>query len=289
MQQIDALKTAPQTYDELEGRCSGDCGPSFEASAAPKNPWGQVKTPSRGPVEAIGNYSAGCLRGASKIVETSAFAIMRPARNRYYGHPDLLAFIETLARKSQDMGLMLVGDLAQPRGGPTMSTHVSHQTGLDVDIWYSRLPQGSTPSREEREKTASVNMVLPDFGGLNDQWDPRVVGFLKTASEQPKVQRILVNPVIKREACRLHKGEDWLGKLRPWWGHDDHTHIRLLCPADSKHCQAQEAVPPGDGCDASLDEWFTERKKKENQDNNTNPKPPEMPKLPAACAQVLAD
>jgi hypothetical protein len=50
----------------------------------------------------------------------------------------------------------------------------------------------------------------------------------------------------------------WMSKVRPWYGHDDHIHVRLKCPADSPNCRAQPPVPGGDGCDKSLDHWFTD-------------------------------
>ena len=34
-----------------------------------------------------------------------------------------------------------VGDMAQPRGGPLPFGHASHQTGLDVDIWFTLTPR----------------------------------------------------------------------------------------------------------------------------------------------------
>ena len=49
-----------------------------------------------------------------------------------------------------------------------------------------------------------------------------------------------------------------MSKVRPWYGHADHIHVRLKCPADSPNCRAQPAVPAGDGCDKSLAHWFAD-------------------------------
>jgi hypothetical protein len=49
-----------------------------------------------------------------------------------------------------------------------------------------------------------------------------------------------------------------MSKVRPWYGHADHIHVRLKCPTDSPDCRAQLAVPAGNGCDKSLNHWFAD-------------------------------
>lgn len=263
--------------------------PAPADAARTSNPWSRVKAPSRGPAEAIGAYTSGCLRGALTLSQESAdYQVMRPSRNRFHGHPDLVDFLADLSGRSRELGVVLVGDMAQPRGGPTMSNHVSHQTGLDVDVWYLMLSPGKTLAPEERESLAAPNMVVPEFEGLEkDQWDPKIIELLRFAAEAPRVQRILVNPVIKREVCTAYPGQAWVAKLRPWWGHDDHFHARLLCPEGSPRCEAQEPIPAGDGCGAELSEWFTPEKKRQARERR--PQPLGMPKLPKACDGVLAE
>src|SRR5262249_51802528 len=76
-------------------------------------------------------------------------------------------------------------------------------------------------------------------------------------------------------------GASWLRKLRPWWGHDDHFHVRLRCPTGDAECQVQEPIPPGDGCGADLAWWFTEEARKPQP--RTSVKTP----LPVACDAIL--
>jgi penicillin-insensitive murein endopeptidase len=262
--------------------------------SVPENPWRRVGIPAPGKAESIGFYSAGCLRGASELTEDIGILLMRPSRRRMFGHPDLLGFVTGLSARAAGAGLgkLLVGDVAQPRGGPTLSGHASHQTGLDVDIWFQTLPSGSTLTPEQKESMSAPNMVVPDFERLDPQsWRPQTIDLLRLAAKSPRIDRIFVNPVIKREACRLHRGEAWLGRLRPWWGHDDHFHARLNCPDGDKACRTEEdPVPPGDGCDATLDYWFTREMKERARRERTEPPPtPRMPVLPGACAKVLSD
>jgi len=213
---------------------------------------------------------------------------MRLSRNRNWGHPSLVKFLERLSAKAAKKGWpgLLVGDMAQPRGGPMITGHASHQVGLDADIWLTPMPD-RTLTRQEREETSATMVVADSRRDVDPKiWTPAHFEVIKAAAQDPEVERIFVNPAIKRALCAQldHTGPDhgWLHKIRPWYGHDEHFHVRLSCPADSLDCTGQPPVPPGDGCDASLDWWFQLRP----PTVPAVPRPPK-PKLPAQCAAVL--
>jgi penicillin-insensitive murein endopeptidase len=66
-----------------------------------------------------------------------------------------------------------------------------------------------------------------------------------------------VNPAIKKWLCDTVKGDrKFLHKITPIMGHDDHFHVRLVCPADNPGCQNQPAIPADEGCGKSLDKWI---------------------------------
>jgi penicillin-insensitive murein endopeptidase len=258
-------------------------------------PWSKVKTPSSGNRHSIGGYSEGCLDGASRLpLDGHGFQAMRPSRNRFYGTAELVDFIGRLTNATMDqkIGVLLIGDMGQPRGGPMPPPgHASHQIGLDVDIWFWLNPdaQYRPLTTAERETLSAISMVDLDKKVIKKEfWRPEHVKILEIASEQPDTERIFVNPVIKRELCETlpaaHRG--WLRKLRPWYGHDDHFHVRLKCPPGNKLCKGQDPVPPGDGCD-QLDWWFSpEAREAEKQVSSAVRK---MPTLPSLCDQVLKD
>ena len=217
---------------------------------------------------------------------------MRLSRNRYWGMPELVAYVEKLARdaRAEDgwPGL-LVGDLSQPRGGPMVSGHASHQIGLDVDIWFVPMPD-RTLTPEEREAISAISLIKP---GTNVQLDPALwtdgLGrLLKRAASYPEVERIFVNAGIKKKLCDT-AGSDraWLRKIRPWYKHDDHFHVRLSCPPGLAGCKGQEAVPAGDGCGENLAWWLGPAPYR------PAPKPAKpapdltMASLPALCREVL--
>jgi len=260
------------------------CPPDDAMAEPAKVAFGAIRNPSAGPAAPHGGYAAGCIAGAVALPETGpGWQAVRLSRNRTWGHPDLIAFIERLSGAAQEQGWpgLLVGDLGQPRGGPMASGHRSHQIGLDADIWLQPATRPGL-SREAREAISTPSLVTPDQMGVNGGWTPAHARLLKAAASDPAVARIFVNAAIKRELCRsTPEGDrDWLRKIRPWWGHDSHFHVRLACPAGGEGCADQDPPPAGDGCDASLDWWFT--------DEALHPPPPD-PKAPPRPELTLAD
>jgi len=262
--------------------------PSPDASA--KELFGHAVKPAPLAARAIGYYIKGCLSGAVALpVDGKTWQVMRLSRNRNWGHPKLVQFLERFAARVPALAGwpgILVGDLAQPRGGPMLTGHLSHQVGLDADIWLTPMPP-RTLSREEREEISAINMVAEDWNDIDPKaWTPAHLKVIKAAAADPTVERVLVNPAIKKALCR-EAGSDraWLHKVRPWYGHNWHMHIRIGCPKDSPECKGQPAVPPGDGCGKELDWWFSAAARK------PRPKGPErvmkLSELPLACRQVL--
>jgi len=221
--------------------------------------WAKVAEPTEGPSEVVGSYANGCLLGGVALPEEGpGFQTIRRAHNRFWAHPSLKVWLDAYGQRLQSLGInALVADVAQPRGGPMPSGHGSHQVGLDMDIW---LRPGPLPSAELFNPKA-YSVVQPDGQSIDpESWTPQMLVMLREAAKAPGVERIFVNAAIKRHLCQTLPPDDrdWLGHVRPWWGHDAHFHVRLSCPADSPDCQKQEPVPSGDGCGASLDWWFTE-------------------------------
>lgn len=251
--------------------------------------WARISAPYRGPAAAIGNYSAGCLRGAEKLpLDGPGFQVMRPSRKRYFGHPSLVRYIKSLGERLQSvsstkMPLMLVGDLGRPRGGPMISGHASHQSGLDVDIWYLMKPKRL--ARKERESLSAVSMVS---GGKLRGWTERETKLVAAAASFDEVERIFVDAAIKKHFCENSPEAPWLYKLRPWWNHADHLHVRLRCPAGDASCQAQEPLDPANpGCGTELAWWFTPEAEEEWKKKIAVRAAREFPNLPKECETLV--
>ena len=190
---------------------------------------------------------------------------MRLSRNRHWAHPELIATVKKLSRDGEKVGWngLLVGDLTQPRGGPMLSGHASHQAGLDADIWLTPMPDRRL-TRKERESLSATSMLFRRANGklTNQKLDTKRftkahAGIIRTAAQYGNVERIFVHPTIKRELCRQHPNKPgWLRKVRAQFGHHYHFHIRIGCPAGSPGCKPQAPVPSY-GCDqATMDYWF---------------------------------
>jgi penicillin-insensitive murein endopeptidase len=262
-----------------------------DPALAAKELFGRKPSPASLQARSIGFYAKGCLAGATALpINGRTWQVMRLSRNRNWGHPHLIRFLEKFADKGAKVGWpgLLVGDISQARGGPMLTGHASHQVGLDADIWLTPMPNREL-SREEREEMSATNVVRGDKKDVDPTiWTPAHFSIIKAAAMEHDVERIFVNAAIKKAMCR-QAGSDrsWLYKVRPMWGHNYHFHIRMRCPPDSPGCKPQEPPAHSDGCGHELDWWFT--------DAVLHPKPKPKPKrdhikmadLPAACRQVL--
>ncbi len=263
-----------------------------------KQLFGKVKASANLKPRAIGFYSKGCLAGAKALpVDGPAWQAMRLSRNRNWGHPDLVKMVERLATESREKdgwpGL-LVGDLSQPRGGPMLTGHRSHQIGLDADIWFSPMPDRRL-TRTEREKLSATSMLASKTAVDPKVFKPGHVQLLKRAAEYEEVERILVHPAIKKAVCDQATGDrKWLAKVRPFWGHHYHFHIRIGCPAGSANCKPQAPTTGDDGCGKEIDYWFDlftkppPKPKPDEPKKKIKPRPPlTLAGLPGECREVL--
>jgi penicillin-insensitive murein DD-endopeptidase len=259
---------------------------SVASPATLASTWGDVLLPVPGPPRAIGSYTAGCVQGAVSLPpEGQGFQTMRRDRRRFFGHPLLVRYLQELgaATAQQGLGVLLIGDLGQARGGPMPYGHRSHQIGLDADIWFWLPPAGTALTPVERQIIPAPSMLTADGSALDGSaWSQRQAHVLRLAADVAAVARIFVNPVIKRALCEQSPGASWLRKIRPWWGHNHHFHVRLHCPTGESTCQNQDLLPGGDGCGADLAWWFSEEARQP-------PPPMDTPKvpLPAACEAIL--
>jgi penicillin-insensitive murein endopeptidase len=280
-----------------------DAGPNPSSAALSSAAlWSAQRSPAPGPAQAIGAYAGGCLQGAVPLPEHGAgYELLHPSRRRTFGHPEMVAYIERLAAAAaagkaaggRARPPLVIGDLSQARGGPTPSGHRSHQSGLDADIGYAApvgLPAGRLKPRD-RERLAPPAVVDLRTNQMTAAWGPRVARLLATAASDAAVDRIFVHPAVKRALCQgPARAAEWLARVRPWWGHHDHFHVRLKCPPQSPLCQPQDPLPPaeGSGCGESLAWWFSDDAQATRARRQQAEKSQAAPPLPAACAALVA-
>lgn len=248
-------------------------------------PWESIRTPVKGQVQSVGGYSNGCIIGAQPLaLKGEGYQVIRSIKNRYYGHPQLLSYLQNLAKRAKASGIppILIGDMGMPAGGRFSSGHASHQTGLDADIWLRFGPMDDATARNP----AGLATIMVDRATKRvDEtlWTAQHTQLLKLAASDSRVDRIFVNPAIKVKLCTT-AGSDraWLRKIRPWYAHDSHFHVRLGCPSDAPSCENQAPVPAGDGCGAELYSWFEPPKPSSKPKSKTLPQPPQL------CQMILS-
>ena len=259
--------------------------------SCPAAAWaGDARGPAPGPVRIIGGPAiGGCIAGAVRLPDDGeGFQTIHADRSSFWGAPVTMAGVAALARMAAKAGLpsLLVEDISNPRGGPMPGGHVSHQIGLDVDVALDMRPRPPLdPAARDSIEIASL-VAANQRDVVPDLWSGRVEMLLRFAAGLPGLDRVLVNPAIKRHLCETVTGDrDWLRRIRPWYGHAAHMHISFACPADQPECVPIAPPPPGDGCDASLQWWFDRL----DAPAAAKPGPAAKPRRPpAACEAILA-
>ena len=261
-----------------------------------KNLFGAHRLPTDQAPRAIGSYANGCMSGARALpIDGPAWQVMRLSRNRNWGHPAVVSLVERLAVEAKERdgwNGLLVGDLSQPRGGPMLSGHASHQIGLDADIWLNPMPNRTLTAKEREEIQGRI--VVKDRKNIDPNiWTEAHARLIKRAASYPEVARIFVHPPIKASLCKWAKGDrSWLAKVRPYFGHNYHFHIRINCPKGSTKCknQARASPPDGTGCGNELSYWLGE-KPWPRPDPKPRKPPPErhltLKSLPGECRAVV--
>lgn len=285
-------------------------GPIVHEPIPARAQFGFVLEPTKAAAAPIGSYARGCLTGAVALPPSgAAWQVMRPSRNRNWGHPELVDFIERFAtdmHEREGWTGLLVGDMSQPRGGPMLTGHASHQIGLDVDFWFSPMPL-RTLSAQERETMEPELLAQPDGTAvLPDHWNESWLRLLRRAASYPAVARIFVHPAIKKALCAVPMTDRaWMSKVRAYFGHNDHFHVRIHCPVGTPSCIPQADPGKDDGCGPELAYWqkvvstpaAPPREPPPQIAKNTDgpvvaaakPHALTLAEMPAACAGVIAD
>ena len=278
------------------------------AEALANKLFGAMALPSQQAPMPIGTYARGCGAGLVELPESGpSWQVMRLSRHRNFGQPVLVEYLEDLSRSAQKIGWagLYIGDMGQPRGGPMVSGHASHQIGLDADVWMLP-PQRLNLTENERESISSIPVRSADQLSVTANWTKQHRALLKAAASDPRVDRIFIAAAVKIEMCKTATAADtaWLQKIRPEAGHETHMHVRLKCPKGARLCQTQkptvsELSHGGSGCDETLTWWVSDEylhpKKAPKPVKPVKPKPRKkgpreftMADLPKQCADVLS-
>ena len=241
-----------------------------------KKIFGNFTSPTQLSSESIGRYNKGCLDGGVELpTKGETWQHINSKRGRNWGHPTLIDFTKELSVKATQLGWkgLYIGDLGNPRGGPTPYGHAAHQVGLEVDIKFKKpkslnlsIKDSHNDHRYGKPSFKEINVVAKNQKNVNSNWTREHMDILKIAAKDERVNKIFVNAAIKVWMCKNAGLEDrsWLMKIRPERGHSEHFHIRLKCPQGSANCvntPLWNKYKNVDGCDKQLAWWVTDRLK----------------------------
>ena len=241
-----------------------------------KKIFGNFTSPTQLSPESIGGYNKGCLNGGVELpIKGETWQHINSKRGRNWGHPTLIDFTKELSVKATQFGWkgLYIGDLGNPRGGPTPYGHAAHQVGLEVDIKFKKpkslnlsITDSHNDHRYGKPSFKELNVVAKNQKNVNSNWTREHMDILKIAAKDERVNKIFVNAAIKVWMCKNAGSEDrsWLMKIRPERGHSEHFHIRLKCPQGSSNCvntPLWNKYKNIDGCDKQLAWWVTDRLK----------------------------
>ncbi len=240
----------------------------------------------------IGSYSNGCIKDSQALnLKHPYYQVLRTQTRRFYADKTMINFIDRLAIKTheQNLPILLIGDTSLKYGGRFQhSNHASHQMGLDVDIWFKMVNKPLT--QKELKSPTAISVVAPNFLEVNKNYTPQIYTLIKTAALDTEVDRIFVNPAIKERLCLDAPENDrmWLHKVRPWWGHNAHMHVRLKCPEGNSLCQTQAPIPSsGDGCGMEVTSWLDEIRFPKPKKPGAKVKPKKLPDPPIECVELF--
>lgn len=274
--------------------------PQAQEERTAKQAFGAVKLPNAASPEPLGFYAKGCMSGAMALpTDGPTWQAMRLSRNRRWGNPVMIDLLEQFSRDAANLGWgsgILVGDISQPRGGPMLNGHASHQIGLDADVWFTPKPAQPMTAQQREDMPFTSMLDKSKFLTVDSRkWTSTHARLVMQAASYPQVQRVFVNPAIKKKLCQTWTGDrSLLGKVRPVYGHDEHFHIRMNCPPGAAGCERQAATPSTDDCDSkALAWWFTKEPWAPPKPADPNKKPVKprqvmVSDLPRACAAVLS-
>ena len=241
----------------------------------------------------IGFYTHGCLAGGVALpINGKTWQVMRLSRNRNWGHPDLVAFLERLAAKVPKVRLARAAgrrhgaaarraDAHRPRqpSGRARCRHLAHADAEDAaDARGARGDVGDQRGRRGQEGRRSEDLDAGPFradqgGGRG----PEGRAHLRQCGDQ------------EGAVPRGRQGPRLAAQGAPVVGAQLSFPCPHRLPGRQPGCKAQDPAGETEGCGKELDCWFSP--------GVLNPPPPKEPPkprppltmadLPAACRQVL--
>ncbi|MCX5742737.1 MAG: penicillin-insensitive murein endopeptidase [Proteobacteria bacterium] len=189
--------------------------------------------PSRAPVE---RGVDGPLRNGTPMPASEGYHVRRP--DRAFGEPQVVAYLRAAIGEVRalypDVHVLAVGDLSARHGGK-IGDHLSHQTGVDVDLGFyfhhqpSNYPAQFVAANGDLDLEATWALLVALSRSV-DLPDGASMMFLDYDLQARLVKWAIASGTPKADLEVLFqypRGKDaMVGLIRHWPGHADHVHVR---------------------------------------------------------------
>lgn len=205
--------------------------------------------------ESVGTYWQGTLKNAVNLHDFSNPYIesLSPKAHQYAAEPLLEALQRMATWVNERWGKKLqVGDLSKRDGGK-LARHETHQLGLDADIAYLSL----NPKTDGHRSKAEHNKFRETFivnGKISAEFDAeKNYELIRHAIQTYPVDRVFVACKVKEELLKVAERfplerDALFAKITAYPHHNDHFHVRLLCPDTNFKCKSDLKVWKDIGC-----------------------------------------
>lgn len=201
-----------------------------------------AEKPAKGP-QSLGAPNGGKLAHGDKM--TSNRSVEVRGGGHAYGTPELVQVLKRAAakvRKKHKGSVLFVGDLSAKRGGPLFG-HNSHQSGRDADVgFYMKHDDGKQVNPHRFVPFGSDGRARD--GGIVRFDDERNWMFVEALITDPKVdvryvfismglrKRLLTYAAQKKKVAPDLYAKAAAALMSPSDVdvHDDHFHVRIVCP-----------------------------------------------------------
>ncbi|HSD88010.1 MAG TPA: penicillin-insensitive murein endopeptidase [Kofleriaceae bacterium] len=174
--------------------------------------------------------------GFEPLAQGDGYELRRPSRA--YGAPNVIehlrSTIAVVRALYPEVHTLAIGDISAEHGGK-LDNHVSHKTGLDVDVgfYFKKVPDGYPDRFVDANATLDLEAtwaLLTAFARTQDADDGVGIIFLDYAVQKKLYDWAHARGTPDEDLAQLlqyPRGKDAGGLVRHWPNHADHMHVRF--------------------------------------------------------------
>lgn len=195
------------------------------------------------PSEAIGPTNRGRLESPVRLPSHRGYVVRTPARA--YGTEETIRWIvdafDAVDRKFKHTKVVRIHDISDRNGGK-LRDHKSHQNGRDADISYYQKQCGVNGCRFAEFRSSDLDVArqwtLLEYWLRNDQVEMIFIDYRLQAKLYRYARRKGVSKARLDQWIQYPRGRyEPDGKIRHFPNHEDHLHVRFVCPYSDLKCR----------------------------------------------------